>query len=324
VTRTRAAPYHDLRLADPIRDPAWLERFEAWMTQRQVTRSARKGETGRQSLGRVVSASARNHYRSAMSGLYRAALRPQYRGRTGVTRNPWLDVERDRPRRRTARLTAEQIAAWIAEASPHVRLALAIGVLAPKLRASNILALEWRDVDFAHKVIVIRAPKIAHLTGQEQVAPLSPALEQILQRAHARRGTCPNVIAWRDEPVQDIKRGLQGAAERAGVPFGLAIGGATFHTLRHYAATVLAALGVPEGLRKDTMGHREIRTTQIYTHLMPEHERGPLALLAEATPLGESVGVILGGREKWTREKSGRFARFPRAVTSPKRARKAR
>ena len=54
-------PYHDLRLHDPIRDPKWIERFEAWMR------------------GRGSSPQTRNHYRSVLRGLYRTALLPAYR-----------------------------------------------------------------------------------------------------------------------------------------------------------------------------------------------------------------------------------------------------
>ena len=46
----------------------------------------------------------------------------------------------------------------------------------------------------------------------------------------------------------------------------------TFHTLRHTAASMLAELGEPEAIRKEVMGHRNIATTQKYTHLRPMHE----------------------------------------------------
>ena len=49
----------------------------------------------------------------------------------------------------------------------------------------------------------------------------------------------------------------------------------------------LAELRVPEALRKETMGHKEIRTTQIYTHLWPMNQVEPLAQLSAATPLSD-------------------------------------
>jgi hypothetical protein len=70
-------PYHDLRLHDPIRNPIWIERFEAWMR------------------GRGSSPQTRNHYRSTMRGIYRTALLPAYRVVSGVTQNPFRDVPRE-------------------------------------------------------------------------------------------------------------------------------------------------------------------------------------------------------------------------------------
>src|SRR5207253_7087850 len=34
--RTAEAPGHDLRLIDPVRDPSWILKFEAWMTARGI------------------------------------------------------------------------------------------------------------------------------------------------------------------------------------------------------------------------------------------------------------------------------------------------
>ena len=69
--------------------------------------------------------------------------------------------------------------------------------------------------------------------------------------------------------MKSIRGGLQLAVERAGLPFGRKDGGATFHTLRHTAASLLAELGEPEAIRKEVMGHRDIATTQRYTICAP-------------------------------------------------------
>ena len=65
--------------------------------------------------------------------------------------------------------------------------------------------------------------------------------------------------------------------------------GATFHTLRHTAASLLAELGEPEAIRKEVMGHRNIATTQRYTHLRPVHEIPAHERLAEAVPIADLV-----------------------------------
>ena len=65
--------------------------------------------------------------------------------------------------------------------------------------------------------------------------------------------------------------------------------GATFHTLRHTAASLLAELGEPEAIRKEVMGHRNIATTQRYTHLRPVHEIPAHERLADAVPIADLV-----------------------------------
>lgn len=89
------APYHDLRLADPIEDPAWIETFEAWMGARRI------------------SGATRNSYRTAVRGMYRVAFLPQFRAVTGVTFNPFLGIPRDRVPRRLLTLTVDQLRAWV-------------------------------------------------------------------------------------------------------------------------------------------------------------------------------------------------------------------
>jgi hypothetical protein len=122
-------PYHNLRLSDPIDDPSWVLRFEAWMEKRGIA-----GGT-------------RNHYRSRLSQLYVHALRPAHRLETGLTSNPFQRIDRDATCARTVTLTVPQLQALLSHASYHVRLAVAVVALAPRLRLASILALQWRDLD---------------------------------------------------------------------------------------------------------------------------------------------------------------------------------
>jgi hypothetical protein len=45
------------------------------------------------------------------------------------------------------------------------------------------------------------------------------------------------------------------------------------------------------------MGHKEIRTTQIYTHLRPVHQIKPLEQLSPATPLSDLLPIVLARRK---------------------------
>jgi integrase len=287
------APYHDLTLADPIQKATWLQEFEIWMTQ--------QGYSG----------SHKNHLRTQVSGMYKVAALPQFRDRTGIqpSMNPMQGVPRDRQVRRHVTLTPGQVRAWISAASYHVRLALAIAVLAPKLRLGNILALRWdRHLDPKLTRIEIAEHKTAHETGLPLVVHISQQLRAILKAAR-KRGRSHFVVSYHGHGLTDIGDGVKGAAERAGIPYGRGdAGGATFHTMRHAVATWLAGMGdLTEAMRASLLAHSDIATTQIYTHMQPLAERQPLERLGRRVKLADVVNAA-GSRP---RERRGDSAKKP-------------
>jgi hypothetical protein len=99
----------------------------------------------------------------------------------------------------------------------------------------------------------------------------------------------------------------------AGLPFRRAVDGATFHTLRHTAASLLAELGEPEAIRKEVMGHRNIATTQRdthYTHLRPVHEIPAHERLADAVPIAD---LVTAARKRASGKAAGKNAGTPTA-----------
>jgi integrase len=268
--------YHDLRLGHPIADPQWIERFEMWMRVRGV------------------SGSTRNSYRSALSGMYRLALRPRYRQQTNVTTNPFADIDRDPQRTREVTLTLEQLRAWIAAAPTHVRVALAVGALAPKLRLAQVLALRFdAHLDPALTRITFEQHKTRRHTRQAQVTPVVTDLRALLLAIRHAHPEQPFVVSWRGAPVRSIRRAAKAAAGRAKLTWGLQDGGVTFHALRHAFASACARLGVAELLTSQALGHRDPRTTRKhYTHLGADDERAVLEQLA--AQLRVSATEILG------------------------------
>ena len=260
-------PFHDLRLHHPIRDPIWIERFEAWMR------------------GRGSSPQTRNHYRSVLRGMYKTALLPAYRTASGITLNPFRDLPRETVIERTVTISIEDLRSWLTHASYHVRLAVAIAALAPKLRLANVLALTWQEhIDPDFRYITVHHHKTSKTLKRPHVVPISEQLRVILRDARQRTRTY--VVEYRQRPVKSIRGGLQLAVERAGLPFGRKDGGATFHTLRHTAASLLAELGEPEAIRKEVMGHRDIATTQRYTHLWLRRSKSRPIRRSESRPPG--------------------------------------
>jgi integrase len=287
------APYHNLRLGDPIADPEWLEKFELWMDARKL------------------SGSRRNAYRSACSALYRVGLMPTHRKRSQVRENPFERGIRDRVPKRIRTFTLEQLREIITQAPAHVGIALGIGALAPKLRLRNILDLKWGEhVDESLTQIVDPDHKTDRQTGLPLVVNVSKELRAVLETAQAhRRGRY--VVHYRGKHVDDIKTALKHAVQAAagaiakrqseatGKPVAPALlwgraKGVTFHSLRHTMATELARMGLPEALRARLMGHADLTTTQIYTHLVAADETAPLEALGARMPVADVIKRPVG------------------------------
>lgn len=282
--RSDDTPFHDLRLVDPIHDPQWILQFERWLTARGIA-----GQT-------------RNHYRSVMSRMYRVALLPQYRQVTGVAFDPFAGLPRDQATGRTVTLTPAQVRRWASKASYHVRVAIAIAALAPKLRLANVLKLRWDQIDEGYHYLTIAKHKTSRRTRQPMVSPISGQLRAILKDAKRRAPKSLYVVSYRGQPVTSIRDGVIAAAKEAEIPYGRDTeDGATFHTLRHSASTLMGE-GERDPFRlRDAMGHGDMATTLKYTHLRPSKQKAPLERLSKMLKLQD---VVTGRRRRALRKTS--------------------
>ncbi|MCL5027975.1 MAG: tyrosine-type recombinase/integrase, partial [Bacteroidetes bacterium] len=57
-----------------------------------------------------------------------------------------------------------------------------------------------------------------------------------------------------------------------------------FHSLRHSFASLLAQKGVSLYIIKELLGHEDLATTQIYSHLQQQNLRDAVNLLLEKSP----------------------------------------
>jgi integrase/recombinase XerD len=204
---------------------------------------------------------------SAVRGLYRFLLDA---GR--VPRDPTLHLDSPRPARRLPRTLSMPDAAALVEAPDTTRpdglrdRALLELLYASGLRASEALGLRTEDVNFRAGYVMV----IGKGDRQRLVPAGARALDWVRRyltsvRPRQVRRDCPALFLNRSGGAMS-RQALWGLIRRAARRAGLRAA-VSPHTLRHSFASHLLERGADLRSVQAMLGHVDISTTQIYTHL---------------------------------------------------------
>jgi integron integrase len=257
-----------------------------------------------------VAASTQNQALSALLFLYRVILRRELEDLDAT-------VRASTPRRLPVVLDRDEVRSVLdrLHGTPQLMATLLYG---SGLRLMECLRLRVRDIDLPRRQITVRRGK----GGKDRPAILPRTLEQPLRqhlmRVRARHGRdlakgegrvrLPHALArklpnaarewgWQwvfpaariaNDPRTGLRHRhhlhpsvLQRAVRRAGVESACAKP-VTCHVLRHSFATHLLEDGADIRTVQELLGHRDVSTTMIYTHVL---NRGPLAVASPADRL---------------------------------------
>ena len=256
-----------------------------------------------------VAAATQNQARSALLFLYREVL--------GMSIDAPHDVVAARtPHRLPTVLTKEEVRRVLAMLSGEYRL-MAQLLYGSGLRLMECLRLRVKDLDFAQCQLIVRDGKGMHdritMLPQGMIAPLQDHL-RLVRRTHAedlshgygavylpfalerkypqanrewgwqyvfpaeRVSTDPASGAVRRHHRDE--RGLQAAVKAAVRAAGI-IKPASCHTFRHSFATHLLENGYDIRTVQELLGHKDVKTTMIYTHVLNRGGRGVRSPLDE-------------------------------------------
>jgi integron integrase len=259
---------------------------------------------------RRVGASTQNQALAAILFLYRAVLGRELEGLGTAVRAP-------RPPSLPVVLAREEVRAVLAQLGGTYRLVATL-LYGGGLRLLEALRLRVKDVDFARRQLLIREGK----GNRDRGAPLPRVAETPLRRhiervARLHRDdlaqgvwgaplpgglaqkypNAPREWAWQwvfpatrigVDPAtgRRFRHHLHESAVQRAVKQAVAAAGiskrASCHTFRHSFATHLLEDGADVRTVQELLGHRELRTTMIYTHVL---EQGPLGVRSPADKL---------------------------------------
>jgi integron integrase len=292
---------------------AWIRRFILFHGKRHPAEMGGAEVTqflSALAVQRNVAASTQNQALSALLFLYRDVLGQEL---------PWLDeiVRARRPERIPVVLSRSEVHAIIGSLDGPVRL-LVLLLYGSGLRLLEALRLRVKDVDFARSQITVRSGKGDR--DRVTMLPTSLALDlakhldtvRDLHEADLRAGAGWVELPWaltrkypnagrewgwqwvfpatrtyrhtetgqrRRHHLHEsvLQRAVKAAVRRNGIAKR-----ATCHTFRHSFATHLLEDGSDIRTVQELLGHRDVTTTMIYTHVL---NRGPAGVRSPADRL---------------------------------------
>ncbi len=188
------------------------------------------------------------------------------RGYCGIMKLPMTPLPYKRPIPKV--LSMEEIHSFLSNAEPFYRVCF-MALYYAGLRDDEAKRLEWSDVDFSREEI--------HLVGKgsfERHVPMPTKLSeafQFLLNWQKEYAVVSRFVLYNPETglrMGDIRKAIARAKKKAEIAKMI-----TPHKLRHAYATHLLESGADIREIQALLGHQDIQTTQIYTHVSMEQKR---------------------------------------------------
>ncbi len=136
------------------------------------------------------------------------------------------------------------------------------------LRRGEIVNLHWSDVDLPRKTITVQSsPTFKTKNGKKRIVPLNDTALYIL-KSKANKTMPEIVFSLNEKPI--FPEWLSHKFKYYVYECKFREDRLHFHSLRHTFASWLVQDGVSIYAVKELLGHSDVKTTQVYSHLQPE------------------------------------------------------
>ena len=147
------------------------------------------------------------------------------------------------------------------------------------MRLGELLNMKWSWIDFSQSIITIKnSSEFNSKNKRERIIPIHPKVKIILQTRFPIGKQHNNLVYSKYAQVKlnedFVSKQFKKAVRAANLNDKI-----HFHSLRHSFASALVQRGVSLYAVKELLGHENIKTTQIYSHLQKENLMAVVNLL---------------------------------------------
>ena len=192
--------------------------------------------------------------------------------RKHINENPCREVSRPRrlPQNPRRFLNENEIEALFEATKGTVFYPMVATALYAGLRRSELIWLEWKDI--GRGTITVQSKVGWHTKSyRSRSIPLHPRLKEILEALPRKSRWCFPTKEGK-QYLHNLGRNFQKVLKESGVK-------CNFHECRHTFASFLVMSGSSLAAVRELLGHSDIKTTMVYTHLSKDHLRGAVARL---------------------------------------------
>ncbi len=229
-------------------------------------RPAKSGKDTKPTLKRVTPDTI-NFELKTLTNIFNRAINWGYLTENPVREVKKLKVSNSKPVRF---LTVEECRRLL-DACPEDMYPIFFTYLNTGMRKSELINLEWDDIDFKRKKIKIQWKEFWQPKSGEREIPMNQGLYDLLLRL--RKENDKSLKSSFVFPHSDgsririkLREKMIEIANKAKIK-----NLTRLHSLRHTFASHLVMKGVDLPTVKELMGHANIQTTMIYSHLAPDH-----------------------------------------------------
>ena len=139
------------------------------------------------------------------------------------------------------------------------------------MRLGELLNMRWNWIDFSQNIITIKnSNEFNSKNKRERIIPIHQKVQAILQTRFQLGRLPDNLIFYRYNGIKlnedFVSKQFKKAVRAANLNDKI-----HFHSLRHSFASALVQRGISLYAVKELLGHGNIKTTQIYSHLQNEN-----------------------------------------------------